>query len=239
MNYDVNKKYLRIDKSLLITFLSCPRLFKDTLDGKVIVPEEWYITIGGDFHEGVENFWKKVTVVEGVLFIPPLQSKNAQLNKMFENFKNLVKKKWEYSEGNLEKFYPKFVEKKFEARIEVDGWQVELVGKIDMLDMDENGDYVIVEWKTGKPDVKHKIELDFYSLLLSKLGYKVTKGVVYYPKYDVLDVYELDDKGREEILKILKLIIFCFENDIFPHRYGCDCHTFIHLDKREEGKNVQ
>jgi CRISPR/Cas system-associated exonuclease Cas4 (RecB family) len=224
-HYNINDKYLRIDKSLLTSFLTCPKLFKQIIDGKIAIPEEWQIVLGSEFHDKVEMFWRNVIVKDGVLYIPPLKSQNNYLNKIYENFKKMVMKRWEYCNGDLKKFFPLFVEKKFISKIELNDWTIELVGKVDMIDMEDDNDknIIIVEWKTGKPDIKHKVELDFYNLLLSNLGFNVSEGVVYYPKYDEVNVYKLDEEGKSEIIKILKTIIYHLENDIWYHNYDCGC----------------
>jgi hypothetical protein len=225
--YNLKSKFLRIDKSLLTTFLHCPNLFKNIIDGKIVIPKEWRMIVGEEFHGKVEEFWRSIIIRDGVLYFPPLKSPSPYLNNIYENFKKMVRRRWELSEGDESKFFPIFVEKKFSTNIKLGEWNLELVGKIDMVDKEEDGSLVVVEWKTGRSSMNYKIELDFYNFLLSNLNYKVSKGVVYYPKYDEVEVFNFDEEGKKNVVKILKTIIFHFENDIWYHNYGCECWKLV------------
>ncbi len=219
---------IRISKTLLMAWLECPIKFKNLLEGKV-EEESYSMYLGDMFHYRVADFWRNVIFdsESKKLLLPEIDSKDERLKKMFDNFKKYVMRRWEASHNNLNLFFPKYIERKFETVENVDGEVVELVGVVDMVDSLEDGSYGIVEWKTGSPTQKNlrnvKIELVFYKYLLEKNGLKVEKGAVYYPYYNKFFVFDLNESDVDDILKIIKSIVFHLKTNTFYHNLNCRC----------------
>ncbi|MEM5866355.1 MAG: PD-(D/E)XK nuclease family protein [Candidatus Aenigmatarchaeota archaeon] len=227
----MNEKQIIISKSDLMAFLECPQKFKDLKEGKVKI-EGYRVDIGSGFHLGVDWFWEHISIKDGVPVLPKLPSKDRLLKKLFNNFKEVVKLRWQECNGDLQKFYPIFTEEEFSANTKILDKDVILVGHIDMVDRDEEEGMVIpIEWKTGKVEHSHELEIIFYSYLLTLNNFKVRKGIIYYPFQNKVKIVEVNDEKINRLKKILESMVWHLENNLYYHRPNCGC--------KEEVKNVQ
>ena len=91
------------------------------------------------------------------------REKDLFLNRMAERFLDAEEAFWKQG------MRPAYLEQKIEAfkLLLSNGEHVELSAKIDRIDLDENGNYIIVDYKTGKyPQPKTNLEQDIFQLPL-------------------------------------------------------------------------
>jgi hypothetical protein len=201
------KKNLRLSKSSVGTYLTCPYGYKLSYIDKIVTPANIYLLRGIDVHSFHDKFFDNVSCDGSTLKIGELDFKEScdidkkELAIRLDYKKNIVKhysKKWEQcvakkGERAFEYFKPFDKEKKIVIENKIEG--VDIVGIPDAIEKDFDDNLVVCEVKTGKPNaakcVAYKNDLIFYKLLGEhKYGVEINRGKIYFPYSNYEYVHE-------------------------------------------------
>ena len=225
---------IRLSKSTVSSFLTCPMMFKNIFDGKKQV-QNANMAFGSEMHFNIEQFWKGIVIKDNQVCIPRLDSKDRYMKQSFTNFKKMIKIRWETlkEKGDINKFVPQYIEQKFEGKFTLDDVDINLVGIIDMVDnFGEENDY-IVEWKSGRMKDDYKWDIVYYCFLLKLNGINVHKGVVFYPYNGKIQIFTVSESDIENLMGVFRDIIHHIKNNVWYHNPNCFCDSI-----QWEGENV-
>ena len=157
---------------------------------------------------------------------------------LYDNFIDWQMKLWDsYSIDNKHLFWPKYKEVKMTTDVmyDVGGYEVRFSGTADTIYLEEDGSYVIIDYKTGKfrKWMISKLRRDnvMYSFLLkSTQDISATRHGCLFTRYEVTDERQLPlhevfknasvNAWRRKIKQILKAI----EEDTFPRKISLMCN---------------
>jgi RecB family exonuclease len=184
-----------ISKSIMNSYRTCPQRYKLLYVDKIETTTSDAMQRGLDFHDFVNRFYDHVSSgSNGELLIDPLFVKESldacipEAQPYITNFINFEYKRWDICKQQkdaMKYFMPVMREEK------IKNIGLELVGVVDRVDRKFNGNYLVVEFKTGKFDQRAwkltelRQELAFYKLLLessSLITKPVEDFVVFYPR---------------------------------------------------------
>jgi len=182
---------LRMSPSLILTYEKCPRRIKYQLDG-VEGEEQEQLVLGTQFHNDANLFFdnidlSKLTELDEneeaiTAYFRGILPKNAQYDKLLDSFANIEAKRWCLLK-NKSLYFPVLREEKIYNR------QFNLSGIVDRVDLLEDGEYVIVDYKTGKFRKFNvsslRFQLSFYATLVDKSNIfdkKIKYICGYFPK---------------------------------------------------------
>jgi len=182
---------IRLSPSLILTYEQCPRRIKFQLD-KVEGEEQEQLVLGTKFHEDVSLFFDNIDISKLIklneneeaitAYFRGILPKNTQYDKLLDSFANVEAKRWCLLKNKLF-YFPVLKEEKIYNK------QLNLSGIVDRVDQLENGEYVVVDYKTGKfrkfNVPKLRFQLSFYATLIDKsdiLEKKIKYICGYFPK---------------------------------------------------------
>ena len=185
----------RVSKSIIGCYQTCPQRYKLLYIDKVPTETSEAAQRGLDLHAFAGAFYDHIsTGSDGELIIDQTYVDEARSNaiedaqKYITNFLDFEKKRWEVCKeypDPLKYFIPVIREKKIE------NLGLGLVGIVDRVDRKFNGNYVVVEIKTGKYDERGwkrtelRQELAFYKILVESSGLidkPIEDFCVFYPR---------------------------------------------------------
>lgn len=197
---------IRISKSIKGCYETCPQRYKLIYINKVPTETSEAAQRGLDVHAFAGAFYNHIKIENEELIIDPNfieEYKNNSIEdsqKYIENFIDFEKKRWEICKqypNPLKYFVPVIREKK------VENIGLGLVGIVDRVDRKFNGNYMVIEIKTGKYDERSwkrtelRQELAFYKLLIESsnlVDKPIEDFAVYYPRSN--DVWTETFNGR-------------------------------------------
>lgn len=218
---------MRLSKSKVNSYLKCPLEFKFQYIDEIEVPQNKYMALGSDVHLIAEKFTEKFgdDIVE------------------IDTRKELLKIAHDLDIGydltehidNLESFFEEvFVEnnyKLFSNEEYLHDEKNRFSGICDIILEDENGDLVVIDYKTSKSSSfsKYRLELCYYKLLVENVYNKNVSSVgVFFTKNGrlrLLDICNEDNKRKylnqneiDEAITTLHKVRTNINNEVFPAR---------------------
>ena len=232
---------MRLSKSKVNTYLKCPLEFKFQYIDEIEVEPNKYMALGSDVHLIAEKFTDK--------FGDELD--NVDISN------ELIKIAYDENIGNIDEhidnlslfFKRAFVENDFKLHSFEDYLLDEenrFSGICDIILEDENGDLVVIDYKTSKSSSfsKYRLELCYYKLLVENVYKKDVSSVgVFFTKNGrlrLLDVCNDENKRKylnqneiDDAITTLHKVREGINNEIFPARkqFLCKYCTYRHICK--------
>jgi len=170
---------VRISPSLVLTYKQCPRRVKFYLNGEK-TEEQYHLTLGRKFHNDVDIFFDKVDVDKLIKFDNNLNEINTYLrsllpfgteyDNLLDSFATLEAKRW-CSFKDKSYYLPILRERKIVNK------KLKISGIVDRVDKLENGEYVVIDYKTGK----------FHSFAVSSLRFQLSVYATLIDKSNILE----------------------------------------------------
>ena len=231
---------MKLSKSKVNSYLKCPLEFKFQYIDEIEVPQNRYMALGSDVHSIAEKFTEK--------FGDELENVNTH--------NELLKIAHELDIGydltahidNLASFFDEmFVEndyKLFSNEEYLLDEKNRFSGICDIILEDENGDLVVIDYKTSKSSSfsKYRLELCYYKLLVENVYKKDVSNVgVFFTKNGrlrLLDVCNEENKRKylnqneiDDAITTLHKVRDGINNEIFPARkqFLCKYCTYRHI----------
>ena len=231
---------MKLSKSKVNSYLKCPLEFKFQYIDEIEVPQNKYMALGSDVHSIAEKFTEK--------FGDELENVNTH--------NELLKIAHELDIGydltahidNLASFFDEmFVEndyKLFSNEEYLLDEENRFSGICDIILEDENGDLVVIDYKTSKSSSfsKYRLELCYYKLLVENVYKKDVSNVgVFFTKNGrlrLLDVCNEENKRKylnqneiDDAITTLHKVRDGINNEIFPARkqFLCKYCTYRHI----------
>ena len=223
----IDKESLRLSKSKIDTYETCPLQFKFQHVLRIPTPPSSAADTGSAVHAVIEKVTKYQiegkTLPEDEIF--DLLEKNWD-SKAFENETASNQKKeeaktllqtflaWNESNPNT----PIAVEKEF--NLELGG--VKFKGFIDRVEQTPNGKYVVIDYKTGsdritKNTIKDDVQMNLYALATKKLyGQLPEKTILYYLAKDKLVENEILSAKVAEVKELIENTVGLILDEQFP-----------------------
>ena len=230
---------MRLSKSKVNTYLKCPLEFKFQYIDEIEVPENKYMALGSDVHLIADKFSQKfgdalddVDISNELLKIAHEEDIGYDLTDHIDNLSSF------FREVFVENDYKLFCQEEYLLDEEN-----RFSGICDIILEDENGDLVVVDYKTSKSSSfsKYRLELCYYKLLVENVcGKSVSSVGIFFTKNGrlrLLDVCDEDNKRKylndEEINKAID-ILHHVRNEInkgnFPARRQFLCRYCTYKD---------
>ena len=218
---------MKLSKSKVNSYLKCPLEFKFQYIDEIEVPENKYMALGSDVHLIAEKFTEKFgdDIVE-------IDTRNELLKIAHD-----LDIGYDLTEhiDNLESFFEEvFVEnnyKLFSNEEYLHDEKNRFSGICDIILEDENGDLVVIDYKTSKSSSfsKYRLELCYYKLLVENVYNKNVSSVgVFFTKNGrlrLLDICNEDNKRKylnqneiDEAITTLHKVRTNINNEVFPAR---------------------
>lgn len=218
---------MRLSKSKVNSYLKCPLEFKFQYIDEIEVPQNKYMALGSDVHLIAEKFTEKFgdDIVE-------IDTRNELLKIAHD-----LDIGYDLTEhiDNLESFFEEvFVEnnyKLFSNEEYLHDEKNRFSGICDIILEDENGDLVVIDYKTSKSSSfsKYRLELCYYKLLVENVYNKNVSSVgVFFTKNGrlrLLDICNEDNKRKylnqneiDEAITTLHKVRNNINNEVFPAR---------------------
>lgn len=223
----IDKDTLRLSKSKIDTYETCPLQFKFQHVLRVPTPPSSAADTGSAVHTVIEKVTKyqiegKTTTEEEIF---DMLDKNWD-SKAFENetasnqkkeeAKTLLRTYVAWNENNPNT--PIAVEKEF--NLEIAG--VKFKGFIDRVEKTPKGKYVVIDYKTGsdritKNTIKDDVQMNLYAMATEKLyGELPEKTILYYLAKDKLVVNDIDSSKVTEVKKSIENSVRLILEEKFP-----------------------
>lgn len=210
-----NKENLRLSATKIETYVECPLKFKFAHILQVPEPPRPYFDIGTSVHAVAEHLTEmqkegvKPTEELALDLLTREWNSNAfqsetEENQAKEKAKAMIKTYLKWLSTNLNT--PIAVEQSFQ--IEIAG--VSFVGFIDRVEQRPDGDYEVVDFKTGgvyesSKSIKENTQMNVYALGVKKLYGKLpTKASLFYVKHDKIVPYEVSSVQVEKVKEIIE-----------------------------------
>ena len=189
---------MRLSKSKINTYLKCPQEFKYQYIDEIEVEPNKYMMLGSDVHSIAENFSDEFgddlddVDIENELFrIAHDLGLNYDLDNHIENLAAF------FREIFVENDYTLFSQEEY-----LHDETHRFSGICDIILEDENGDLVVIDYKTGNSSSfsKYRLELCYYKLLVENVCKREVSAVgVYFTKNGrlrLLDICDEDNKRK-------------------------------------------
>lgn len=230
---------MRLSKSKVNSYLKCPLEFKFQYIDEIEVPQNKYMALGSDVHLIAEKFTEKFgdDIVE-------IDTRNELLKIAHD-----LDIGYDLTEhiDNLESFFEEvFVEnnyKLFSNEEYLHDEKNRFSGICDIILEDENGDLVVIDYKTSKSSSfsKYRLELCYYKLLVENVYNKNVSSVgVFFTKNGrlrLLDICNEDNKRKylnqneiDEAITTLHKVRTNINNEVFPARRQFLCRYCTYRD---------
>jgi CRISPR/Cas system-associated exonuclease Cas4 (RecB family) len=236
---------MKLSKSKVNSYLKCPREFKFQYIDEIEVPENKYMALGSDVHLIAEKFTDRfgddisdIDTHNELLKIAHDLDIGYDLTDHIDNLSNF------FEEVFVEKDYKLFSNEEYLLDEEN-----RFSGIADIILEDENGELVVIDYKTSKSSSfsKYRLELCYYKLLVENVcGRKVSAVGVFFTKNGrlrLLDVYGNENKRKHLLDSEIDEAIDTFykvRNQInkgnFPKKeqFLCRYCTYRHLCEDEK-----
>lgn len=231
---------MRFSASKIEEYMECPLKFKYNSILNIPTPQKTYFQIGTDVHSVYEQLAKLKmqneftdiklanemldSVWDGSVF--PSQSQEKQ---ELGNIRKMLEFWFDFEENNQNETAS--VEERFE--LELDG--AHFVGLIDRIDKTSEGEYIVIDYKTGKtPYSKNKlredVQITLYCLAVKERYGKlpVQAGHLYtHPNVQELRMIDVDEGKLESVVERVKKAVSSIMSEDFeikdePNCYFCD-----------------
>lgn len=233
---------MKLSKSKVNTYLKCPLEFKFQYIDEIEVPQNKYMALGSDVHLVAEKFAEKfgddlddINIVNELLKIAHDEDIGYDLTEHLDNLGSFFKRIF------VENKYKLFSQEEY--LIDEDH---RFSGICDIILEDENGELIVIDYKTSKSSSfsKYRRELCYYKLLVENVyGKTVSQVGVYFTKNDKLRLLEicdeenkrkyLNDDEIKEAVETMYKVRREINNENFPakRQYLCRFCTYRHICK--------
>ncbi len=232
----ITKEHFRLSPSKIQTFEDCPLKFKFQHVLRVPTPSKTYFGMGTAIHSVAEHMTKlqkdgkepseklALEILEKQWNTSSYRNQRTKENQDKVKSKEMVKTYLEWAENNPNT--PVDVEPYFKIILN----DVTISGKIDRVEQTPEGDYEVIDFKTGaayktKNTIKDDVQMNIYDLGTQKLYGKLPKKTsLFYIKFNKLvNHFIKEDKLEEFKIELEKKIdlIFNEEFDAKPEYQKC------------------
>ncbi|MCI6994842.1 PD-(D/E)XK nuclease family protein [uncultured Methanobrevibacter sp.] len=233
---------MKLSKSKVNTYLKCPLEFKFQYIDEIEVPQNKYMALGSDVHLVAEKFAEKfgddlddINIDNELLKIAHDEDIGYDLTEHLDNLGSFFKRIF------VENKYKLFSQEEY--LIDEDH---RFSGICDIILEDENGELIVIDYKTSKSSSfsKYRRELCYYKLLVENVyGKTVSQVGVYFTKNDKLRLLEicdeenkrkyLNDDEIKEAVETMYKVRREINNENFPakRQYLCRFCTYRHICK--------
>ena len=233
---------MKLSKSKVNTYLKCPLEFKFQYIDEIEVPQNKYMALGSDVHLVAEKFAEKfgddlddINIENELLKIAHDEDIGYELTEHLDNLGSFFKRIF------VENKYKLFSQEEY--LIDEDH---RFSGICDIILEDENGELIVIDYKTSKSSSfsKYRRELCYYKLLVENVyGKTVSQVGVYFTKNDKLRLLEicdeenkrkyLNDDEIKEAVETMYKVRREINNENFPakRQYLCRFCTYRHICK--------
>ncbi len=231
---------MKLSKSKVNTYLKCPLEFKFQYIDEIEVPKNKYMALGSDVHLVAEKFADKfgddldeVDIRNELLRIAHEENIGYDLTEHIDNLGSF------FEEVFIENDYRLFSQEEYLLDEEN-----RFSGICDIILEDENGDLVVIDYKTSKSSSfsKYRLELCYYKLLVENVyGRNVSSVGVFFTKNGrlrLLDICDEDNKRKylnndeiKDAIDTMHHVRNEINNNNFPakRQFLCRYCTYKHL----------
>ena len=231
---------MKLSKSKVNTYLKCPLEFKFQYIDEIEVPKNKYMALGSDVHLVAEKFADKfgddlygVDIRNELLRIAHEENIGYDLTEHIDNLGSF------FEEVFIENDYRLFSQEEYLLDEEN-----RFSGICDIILEDENGNLVVIDYKTSKSSSfsKYRLELCYYKLLVENVyGRNVSSVGVFFTKNGrlrLLDICDEDNKRKylnndeiREAVDTMHHVRNEINNNNFPakRQFLCRYCTYKHL----------
>jgi DNA helicase-2/ATP-dependent DNA helicase PcrA len=248
----IKKETFRLSPSKIQTFEDCPLQFKFQYVLKIPTPSKTYFGMGTAIHTVAENLTKlqkegtkptedlALEILEKQWDTSSYRNQRTKENQDKEKSKEMIRTYLEWEEKNPNK--PVDVEPKFKIKLN----DVTISGKIDRVEMTPNGEYEVIDFKTGyayktKNTIKEDVQMNIYALGTEKLYGKIPKKTsLFYIKSNKIVPHFIEkdnlDKFTEKLSEKVEAI-FNEEFDAKPDYQKCSRCDYASICDAKEGSS--
>lgn len=189
---------MKLSKSKVNTYLKCPLEFKFQYIDEIEMPQNKYMVLGSDVHLIAEKFSEKfaddldgVNIENELLKIALEEDIGYDVGEHIDNLSSF------FNEVFVENDYKLFCNEEYLLDEEN-----RFSGICDIILEDENGNLVVIDYKTSKSSSfsKYRLELCYYKLLVENVtGKSVSQVGIFFTKNGrlrLLDVCDEDNKRK-------------------------------------------
>jgi DNA helicase II / ATP-dependent DNA helicase PcrA len=223
----IKKENFRLSPSKIQTYDDCPLKFKFQHVLRVPTPSKTYFGMGTAIHAVAENLTKQekegkeaseelaLEILDKQWDTSSYRNQRTKENQDKTKSKDMIKTYMEWAEKNPNT--PVDVEPKFKIILN----DVTISGKIDRVEMTPDGEYEVIDFKTGsvyktKNTIKDDVQMNVYALGTEKLYGKLpTKTSLFYIKHDKIVTHYIEKEKLDEFTKSLEKKI----DDIFDEKF--------------------
>jgi len=245
----IKKENFRLSPSKIQTYEDCPLQFKFQHVLRIPTPSKTYFGLGTAIHSVAENMTKlekdgkKASEKLALEILDKQWDTSSYRNQRTKEKQDKVKSK------EMVKTYLEWAEKNPNTPVEVEAYfkiilnGVTVSGKIDRVEMTPDGEYEVIDFKTGyayktKNTIKDDVQMNVYALGTEKLYGKLpTKTSLFYIKFDKIVTHFIEEgklnKFKEELGDTIESI-FNEEFDAKPEFRKCSrCDYAAICDEKE------
>jgi len=224
----ITKENFRLSPSTIETYEDCPLKFKFQYVLKIPTPSKTFLSLGTAVHAVAENLTKmqkdNVKPTEKLALeilgkhwnSSTYRSQKTKEKQDKVTSKEMIKTYLEWEKNNKNK--PIDVEPYF--RIPFNG--VTISGKIDRVEQTPEGEYEVIDFKTGaayktKNTIKDSVQMNVYAMGVEKLYGKLPKKAsLFYIKHDKIVPHIIEEEALEEFKKTLAKTVDAIFDEKFP-----------------------
>ena len=231
---------MKLSKSKVNTYLKCPLEFKFQYIDEIEVPQNKYMALGSDVHLIAEKFSEKfednlddVDIENELLKIAFEENIGYDLTDHIDNLGSF------FTRAFVENDYKLFCQEEY-----IIDEENRFSGICDIILEDENGELIVIDYKTSKSSSfsKYRLELCYYKLLVENVfGKPVSRVGIFFTKngrlrlLDVCDEenkrYYLNNDEIQEAIDTLHKVRKDINNEKFPAKkqFLCKYCTYKEL----------
>lgn len=233
-----SKSKLHLSWSKLELYNQCPLKYKYVYLLHLPIKKNEYLLFGIAMHQLLEQVYKE-GVFDTWFYVEKWDKffDNIAKDKEFEAISK-SSKDWVKSQGNwmvrdffetakeynLEK-KAKAVEKRLKGKVKIKGIIYTLTGIADLIIENEDGEIILIDFKTGKPDDEHyrKQSTLYAELVRKQFGIKITKIGIWYLKSKEIKFFEITSKLRKETANYIMKIVEKLQTEKYPAKKNEYC----------------
>lgn len=227
---------MRFSASKIKMYEDCPLKFKFQSILRIPTPQKSYLRVGTDVHSVLEEMAK--LRIRGEAFDLDLAKNMLDSSWESSNFDSETQEKQEYSKmQKMLDFWFEFEKDNPNETVEVEEWfELDIDGAhfggfIDRLDRTPDGEYIVIDYKTGKSNLsknklKEDVQMALYCLAVKEKHGKlpVQAGHMYvHPELAEMRLVEVKEESVGAVVKRIKEMVGRIVNEDFEIREKPNC----------------